>query len=354
MKLRTVAVYALLLTVIPMYPAFSSETEQTALPPPAVSETDNFSPPGDEPESTESTNSPPPVNPDEPSNPGSLSEGSFLVLASASGEVMTLSEKDYVIGAVAAEMPALFEVEALKAQAVAAYTYAVRQRKIAQAAPLEELKGAYFSDDSTKYQAFYTTTQMKERFGENFDAYYEKIAGAVEAVSGEILVYGGEPIVAAFHSMSCGITESSQNIWGGSLPYLTAVDSKSDLSAPSYQCEYRYTADELKKTLKGFDLSGDPARWLEITSVSSSGTVLAMKIGSETITGVEMRELMGLRSAAFSIKYEDSLFILTTRGYGHGVGMSQYGANAMAQSGNGYRQILAHYYPGTEIYNNQQ
>lgn len=337
MKLRTVAVYALLLTVIPMYPAFSAENPEIS-PPDAVlvENTEEASP-----DETEAT------SPEEPADTDT--EECFLVLSAESGEVMTLSERDYVIGAVAAEMPAIFETEALKAQAVAAYTYAVRQRAISKAAPADELKGAHFSDDSTKYQAFYTTGQMKERYKEKFDEYYEKISDAAQSVYGELLEYEGEPIVAAFHSMSSGMTESSVNVWGGSLPYLTAVESKSDLSAPAYQCEYRFTEEEIKKALTGFGFSGKPDSWLKTGSVSKSGTVMTVTAGDRTITGVELRALLGLRSAAFTISYADGVFLITTKGYGHGVGMSQYGANAMAQGGSTYVEILEHYYPGTQL-----
>lgn len=343
MKLRTIGIYALLLTAIPMYPALSVESKIDSSPSLSISQLENN-------HENETANEDEFKKESTKDKTSSIqSEDCFLVLSSASGEVMTLSEKDYVIGAVAAEMPALFETEAIKAQAVAAYTYAVRQRNISEVSPTEELCGAHFSDDSTKYQAFYTAGQMKERYGENFDEYYEKIANAVEEVKGEMLIYGGEPIVAAFHSMSSGITESSQNVWGGNLPYLTPVESGGDLLAPSYQCDYNYTADELKKALTDFNFLGNHEEWLKVNSVSKSGTVLSVSVGDKTITGTELRSIMGLRSAVFSIKYENEIFTITTKGYGHGVGMSQYGANAMAQSGSNYKEILRHYYPGAEI-----
>ena len=337
MKIRTIAVYAFMLTIIPMYPMLRESGVSGDGAENIASSAAEQLPVREE----ISTSLPEAQTEEEPK--------CFLVLDAESKKVMTLSERDYVIGAIAAEMPALFEAEALKAQAVAAYTYAVRERAQSQRTSPEELCGAHFSNDSTKYQAFYTLGQMQERWGEKFDEYYEKIAAAADAVSGQTLLYGGEPIVAAFHSMSSGKTESSENVWGGELPYLRAVESEWDKDAPSYRCVYRFTAKDITETVTGCAFSGDEKSWLEVLKVSASGTVLEVRTGEKKISGTELRAMLGLRSAAFTCEYSDGVFVITTCGYGHGVGLSQYGANYMAKSGKTYKEILTHYYPQTEL-----
>jgi stage II sporulation protein D len=276
----------------------------------------------------------------------------YKVLDITTGKVEEISAFDYTVGAVCAEMPATFEPEALKAQAVAARTYAQRLKLAALSSPDESLGGAYFSNDSSKYQAYFTENQAKQYYGENYDKYMEKIKEAVKETENEILVYEGEPIVAAFHSVSAGETESALNVWGGSYDYLVPVDSSDDLSAPRYLEEYSFTDEQMKDLLEtafpDIELDDDPALWFSDSETSSSGTVLQINAGNITVSGQEIRSALSLRSAVFEIEYEDE-FTVTTKGSGHCVGMSQYGANAMAQKGSDYREILAHYYPGTEI-----
>ena len=285
--------------------------------------------------------------------PVQTAEPPYLVLDTASGEVMEVPVREYVVGAVCAEMPASFEPEALKAQAVAAHTYAYRLTMLAGTD--ESLKGAHFSNDSSRYQAFFTDEEIREAFGENYEEYYGKIADAVDAVLGEILLYEDEPIIAAFHAMSGGRTESAAHVWGTDVPYLVPVDSQSDLDAPLYEQTVVFSAQEvgtrLKEARDGLMLGSEPEKWLSVAEVSDSGTVLRLHAGSSIFTGQEMRSLFGLRSAAFSVEYTEEGFVFTTKGYGHHVGMSQYGANAMAQAGKTYREILLYYYPGAVIGN---
>ncbi|MGN1481495.1 stage II sporulation protein D [Porcipelethomonas sp.] len=279
-------------------------------------------------------------------------EEKYKVLDITTGKVEEITAFDYIVGAVCAEMPATFEPEALKAQAVAAHTYAQRQKEKAAVSPDKDLNGAYFSNDSSKYQAYFTDNQAKQYYGDDYEEYIKKIRDAVSDVEDEILVYEGEPIIAAFHSMSAGTTESAENVWGSKVDYLIPVESDEDTSAPRYLEEYEYTSDEVKERLeKSFDgikLDSDPEKWFSDVKKSKSGTVLSIKAGSKTLTGQEIRAALSLRSAAFDIEYKDG-FTITTRGYGHCVGMSQYGANAMAKEGKTYDEILEHYYPGTEL-----
>lgn len=277
----------------------------------------------------------------------------YLVLDITTGEVTEISVRDYIIGSVCAEMPATFHEEALKAQAIASHTYAERQKIRELENPTPELGGAYFSNDSSKYQAYFTQNQAKQFYGDNYDLYYSKISAAVDEVINEILVYEDVPIIAAFHSLSTGKTESAENAWGSSVDYLVPVDSSHDILAPKYLEEYRFTPQEISERLKSaypnITLNGEESEWIKIDEKTESETVKSVSVGGISITGMDFRAIFSLRSAAFDIKYENSLFTITTKGYGHGVGMSQYGANSMANEGKTYEQILMHYYKGAEI-----
>lgn len=295
----------------------------------------------------------PPTQPTDVQEMPPVTTACYPVLDSQTGEVMQIPVRDYVIGAVCAEMPASFESEALKAQAVAAHTYAHRIALHAESHPDKSLKGAYFSDDPNKYQAFYTNEEIRERYGSDYDLYYTKVANAVDAVLSEILTYDGAPIVAAFHAMSSGRTESAEHVWGTPTAYLMPVDSTGDRDAPRYEQEAVFAQEEVQKRLKNarkeLTLPSDAQNWFSDVKTSESGTVLRLSVGDATFTGQELRSLFSLRSASFTVEYADGTFTFTTRGYGHNVGMSQYGANAMAKEGKSYREILAYYYTGTEI-----
>ncbi|MDE6425973.1 MAG: stage II sporulation protein D [Ruminococcus sp.] len=277
----------------------------------------------------------------------------YKVLDVSTGEVTEVDEKTYVVGAVCAEMPATFEEEALKAQAVAAHTYAERQRIMERNSPTPELCGADFSNDTNKYQGYFTKNQAIEYYGDNFAEYYEKIDNAVSEVLPYIITYDDEPVIAAFHSMSSGKTESAENAWGTSVEYLVPVDSSYDISEPEYLNEVRYEKEQLRQILcekfSGITLSEAFTSWITIISVSDSGTVLSAMAGDFKVSGNDIREALGLRSACFEINYDGETAVITTKGFGHGVGMSQHGANAMASEGKTWREILSHYYPECKI-----
>ena len=280
----------------------------------------------------------------------------FSVLDVSTGEVLAVSARDYVIGAVCAEMPATFEPEALKAQAVAAHTYAVRQQLLEQENPTPELCGADFSNDPAEYQAFFTENQAKQYYGAQFDTYYATISEAVDEVLPYLLTYEEEPIIAAFCSMSAGQTESAETVWGQAVPYLVPVDSAADESAPHFLEEVSFSKDDLQKAMKTIapkaKFSADqPESWLTVEEVSDSGTVKTAKVGGIPVSGQDVRAALSLRSAAFTVEAETDSITITTKGYGHGVGMSQYGANAMAKNGATWKEILAYYYPETTLTN---
>ena len=245
--------------------------------------------------------------------------------------------ENYIKGVVAAEMPALFQTEALKAQAVSARTYATRKM--------------YESNTNTiPYdigQAYITVEEMKQKWGEHFTEYYNKISDAVEQTKGEIMIYDNEPILAVFHSESAGKTEDAENVWQKQIPYLKSVDSSLDKNAPDFEKSISYTFDEMTKsfcnTYKDFSFSNNQ---IKILSHTPAGYVQKIQIGNKTLTGREVREILNLRSSNFTVNIENNTVIFTTKGYGHGAGMSQYGAEFMAKEGKTYREILQHYYTG--------
>jgi len=264
-----------------------------------------------------------------------------IVKAPVKEEVYDFDElEDYVTGVVAAEMPAQFNDEALKAQAVCARTYAIRY--------MEENDSNEIPYDI--YQAYCTVNDMREKWGDDFEKYYSKISSAVEATRGQIMIYDNEPVLAVFHSMSAGRTENSENIWGGEIDYLKSVDSSFDERSPGFVSEKSFTEEEVKNCLKNNDASivfeGEP---ITITERTQAGYVKSVKAGNKNYTGRQIREMLGLRSANFDISYTGGNIIFTTKGYGHGAGLSQYGANHMAEAGSTYIDILKHYYTGIEF-----
>ncbi len=257
--------------------------------------------------------------------------------------IVTMTATEYICGVVAAEMPALYESEALKAQAVAAYTYAYRKRAANKDAEYH-LTSSPLTD-----QCFGDEQARREKWGDKFEEYEQKIKAAVEEVCGQLITYGGEPIFAAYHAMSSGVTETAENIWGGSQPYLCSVESEWDKSAENYKTEATVTPDELKTKLELPNLPESVTDWVIECKRSEAGTVLEFKLCENVFTGTEVREALELRSPNFEISYSDGNYIFTVYGSGHGVGMSQNGANEMAKEGKTYREILLWYYSGCEI-----
>lgn len=277
----------------------------------------------------------------------------YSVLDHKTGEILTLTPLQYVCGVVAAEMPIEFSPEALSAQAVAAHTYALRQIGEEQIAKTPDLKGAYLTTDYKRNQAYISDADLKAKWGDNYLINIKKLTSAVEPVINKIIVVDGKPIIAAFHSLSGGTTESAKNVWGQEVPYLVPVLSEGDKLSPTYQTKTVLTSQEVSNALKSahpdisFDM--DKTKWFEILERTESGNITALKAGSIELTGRELRELLQLKSAYFTISFADGAFTFDTVGYGHGVGMSQYGADFLARQGKTYTEILKHYYSGVEI-----
>lgn len=270
-----------------------------------------------------------------PSTPPPVEEvGMKISLVRASGTI-SISLEDYVIGVVGAEMPASFNVEALKSQAVVARTYALK--RIAENKTIT---------DTNTNQMYKDNNQLKAVWGSSYDTYYNKIKSAVNATKGEYVAYNGYYIDALYHSTSNGKTEDPINVWGGSFPYLKSVDSHWDTSASTYERTQTVSIETFSSTL-GIPFNIDTP--IEVISKTTGDRINQIKIGDNTYLGIDIRDLFDLRSADFDITISGDNIIFTTRGYGHGVGMSQYGANGMAKEGYSYRDILSHYYPNTNI-----
>lgn len=269
------------------------------------------------------------------------SKATYLPVMTAENSVHVMELEQYVLGVVLAEMPPDFEAEALKAQAVVARTYALRRLN-----SQDRHKDVAVCSSPKCCQAFMTKEEFLEK-GETV-AGLEKIAQAVEMTKGEVLTYEGEIIEATYFSCSGGRTEDALAVWGEVIPYLQAVDSPGEEKAEKYWQMVRFTAEEFENAL-GQDLSGTPQNWLGKRTFTPGGGVQTMVIDGLTYTGTQLRELLNLNSTAFTMTAENNGISVETLGKGHRVGMSQYGADAMARNGSSYDEILMHYYCGTRI-----
>ena len=255
---------------------------------------------------------------------------------------MTLA--DYLVGVLCAEMPALYPEEALKAQAVAARTY-YAYRMLGGAGQYD---GADMTDDSSVCMAYTAPAAMAGAWGGDAADYTARMRAAVTATDGMIMTGAeGKPIAAVFFAISSGKTESAKDIWGSENPNLRSRDSAWDADAPGFSGEVTVTAEELQRKISAKYpaarfVAGEP--WFADWSRSAAGSVLSVKVGGVKMKGSDLRAIFGLRSANFTLSYSGGVYTFSTRGYGHGVGMSQYGARALALSGKGYAEILAAYY----------
>lgn len=269
------------------------------------------------------------------------------------GEVIPLTLREFTYGAVAGEMPVMFAPEALKAQAVAALTYMLNVKATQEQVPDSKLKGACFILHSKNRLNYIPENKRKERWGKNYEAYSKMLSEAIDPVLGQVLKYEGALIPALFHTISSGNTEDVINVFGGNHSFLRSVPSPEDKDVPTYLSRKEFSIDEIKTLAANkwpeITFSDDKNELIEITKRSSSGMVLEAKIGSMTATGIDLRWLFLLRSANFDVNIHDDKIEFVVRGYGHGVGMSQWGANGMAKNGATYKEILARYYPGTEL-----
>lgn len=263
--------------------------------------------------------------------------------------------EDYVLGVIAAEMPAEFELEALKAQAVAARTYGLAHKENFGGEKSPKACGADVND-TVEFQAFMNKEErMKLWPKDKGKEYWDKLNKAVKETESEVLSYDGELVMAPYYfSTSSGRTEDAKDVFNKSIPYLKSVESPGEERSRKYVSEVKYTygqlADILNKYNPNFNMkSSTLKKHIAILERSHGGSVSKMKIGDEYISGQKFRTILNLNSANFDIKFASNNIVIVCRGYGHGVGMSQWGADAMAKEGHNYKEILSHYYQGTDV-----
>ena len=276
---------------------------------------------------------------------GYTSDGETDVLLLRDGQVMRMRLDEYLVGVVAAEMPALFPEEALKAQAVAARTYTYNRMIY----PSHD--GADVCDNPAHCKAYTDPAEYAARFGD--DTFINKINAAVNSTDAITVMYDNEPIVAVFHAISGGRTERAADVWGGDLPYLQSVESEGEESAAKFREIVSYSETEFKERFTEVYPSalfeGSADKWIADIKRSAAGGVMTMTVAGTETKGNEFRAIYRLNSTNFTVSAADGKIIIETLGYGHGVGMSQYGAKALAERGFDFEQILKHYYTGGEL-----
>ncbi len=264
-----------------------------------------------------------------------IDNNTYVTINRKNGDTLIIELEEYITGVVAAELPAAFNIEALKAQAVIARTYA-----------LKSIKYGKTLTDNESTQSYKDNLELQAIWGSNYEFYINKIKDAVNSTKGLTLTYNGDYIEAVYHSTSNGYTEDSVNVWNNYYPYLISVESKYDNLNPSFEVKKEISYSELSNKL-GININKDSI--FDLSDKSSSGRINTINIDNHVIKGTDFRNKLGLRSTSFEIIKNDNGIIVITHGYGHGVGMSQYGANGYANAGLTFNQILMHYYPGAQL-----
>ena len=265
----------------------------------------------------------------------------WIPVLMADGAMQQMELETYITCVVLGEMPASFEKEALKAQAVASRTYTLWCGQI-----MQKHAGGAVCTDFHCCQAYKTEEEFLNEGGSPEDL--KKIRAAAEETAGQVVTYGGALIEATYFSCSGGRTENALAVWGTDVPYLQSVESPGEEGAEPYTHTVRFTSSEFQSRL-GRWLAGSPVNWFGVTTYTEGGGVATTYIAGRSYSGVQLRQLLGLNSTAIYFFPDAEGVTVTTAGKGHRVGMSQYGADAMAATGTGYAQILAYYYPGTRI-----
>jgi len=288
---------------------------------------------------------------EKPLEAGTADEPMLLVYLTQEERLAQMSLEGYVCGVVAAEMPAQYHLEALKAQCVAARTRVLWQ---IQQGGCALHPGADICTDSAHCQGYATLSQCREMWGDSYEAYRDRILQVQRETQGQWIAYEDKPITVLYHAISGGQTENAQTVFSESLPYLVSVESANEETVRGYQQEttfgFQEIADKLNSAFDEVELTAqDVQRSLSIGGYTQSGRVSHVQIGEHRIEATELRKALDLRSTWFSISADEQGVTFHQRGYGHGVGMSQAGANSMAASGADYQQIIQHYYTGVEI-----
>ena len=268
----------------------------------------------------------------------------FRIYNTKTQETEKMDVKDYLFGVLAAEMPANYNAEALKAQAVAAYTFAL-YRKNENQNKTYDLTDNYLTD-----QSFITKAEARSRWGSKAEEYTEKFENVLKETENYAITYNNEPILAVYHAISYGKTEDAENVWGKEYPYLKSAASYGDKLCDGYITTLSVNEEKFKEILESqVSLNGEPQNYIGKTDRTNAGTVKTLEICNTEIRGSKLRELFSLRSSNFQIEYKDGNFNFTVYGYGHAVGLSQNGAEYMANEGSDFKQILNHYYKNCKI-----
>ena len=290
-----------------------------------------------------------PTPSEEPNTYQKVKDSEITFTVTSDGELSTVTMEEYLPYVLAAEVPVSFAEEALKAQAVAARTYIVYCTEHVNPKHPE----ADLCTEAGCCMAHIDESELRGLWGDKFEENFALIKDAVTKTDGEILTYEENPILASFHSSSAGKTEAGVELWGD-VPYLASVNSpETETDVPNYVTTVEVSKDNFRETVQIIkseaQFADEPSQWVSETEYDESGRVRSMAIGGTVFTGAELRKLFALRSTAFKLEYTDERFVFTVTGYGHGLGMSQYGANVMAKNGFYYKEILLHYYPETKL-----
>lgn len=267
----------------------------------------------------------------------------FRLKLSKSGKITEITAKEYVFGCVGSEMPISYDDEALKAQSIAAYTFACYKRENGN----NEFD---ITDDYKTDQSYKSRKELKKIWGNNADEYEKKLDKIIDDTKNLKLTYNGKTALTVYHAISSGKTFSAKEVWGSEIAYLVSVDSSFDKLSPDYKAEKKVEKSEFINSVKSIKNSESISDYFKFEVLKQeSGRVKALDFGKTEIEASKIRELFSLRSSSFDVHTEDENIVFTVYGYGHGVGMSQYGANCMAKNGSDFKEILLHYYKGCEL-----
>jgi stage II sporulation protein D len=286
-----------------------------------------------------------------PPLPDNLADSAVMLSVKNGDDVIEMTASEYIIGALGGEMPAAFSAEALAAQAVAIRTYAYYTKFVSGK---HSADGADVCTDSSCCQAYKSKEELREKWGDKFAEYYYKLQTAVSQTDGTIMEFEGKPIFAAFFSSAYAVTENCRDVWTGDLPYLVSVDTPETADEVSnFINEKIVTAEVFKEYITinypEAKLGNDHADWLSNVEFSENKRLRTLKAGGTAVSGTAIRKIFSLASTAMEIEVTESGFLFRTYGKGHGVGMSQWGANLLAEQGKTWREILTHYYTGIEF-----
>lgn len=283
--------------------------------------------------------------PDDPSAP--VYSEPVLLYDRDADEILTPSLTEYLVGAAAGEMPAGWPDDALMAQMVASHSYLMYSRAQGGCEG-----GGWIEVAPARMEGYLTPEIRRLRWGDAAEENEARLQALAAQVQHTMVTYEGEAAAACYHAISQGHTEASQNVWEEALPYLQGVDSPWDKDAEGYTQSVEYSSQQMYDALVmnlGITPEGGPESWIGSTAWHETGYVETIEVCDTPVVGTAFRRALSLRSACFSVSYDNGAFHILTHGYGHGVGMSQWGARLMAEEGRSWREILQYYYPGTEI-----